>query len=83
LIEESRRLRKNLYSQGVTRHLSDKDFQNYKSASINNCIRSEEDLISPIPNEINGIVDLDILKNLKISSSGKLRRINQKNCRIH
>lgn len=69
LIEESRRLRKNLYSQGATRHLSDKDFQNYKSASINNCIRSEEDLISPIPNEIDGIVDLDILKNLKIFSS--------------
>jgi hypothetical protein len=69
LIEESRRLRKNLYSQGATRHLSDKDFQNYKSASINNCIRSEEDLISPIPNEIDGIIDLDILKNLKIFSS--------------
>ncbi|CAI2199804.1 16855_t:CDS:1, partial [Funneliformis geosporum] len=54
----------------VTRHLSDKDFQNYKSASsINNCIRSEEDLISTIPNEIDGIIDLDILKNLKIFSS--------------
>ncbi|CAI2201800.1 12284_t:CDS:2, partial [Funneliformis geosporum] len=31
--------------------------------------RSEENLISPIPNKINRIVDLDILKNLKIFSS--------------
>ncbi|CAI2196657.1 10460_t:CDS:2 [Funneliformis geosporum] len=37
--------------------------------SINNCIRSKENLISPILNEIDGIVDLDILKNLKIFSS--------------
>jgi len=65
LIKESRRLRRNLFTQGDTRHLSDKDFQNYKSASINNCIRSEADLISPVPNDIDGVVDLDILKNLK------------------
>ena len=65
LIKESRRLRRNLFTQGDTRHLSDKDFQNYKSASINNCIRSEADLISPIPNDIDGVVDLDVLKNLK------------------
>ncbi|CAI2191923.1 19953_t:CDS:2 [Funneliformis geosporum] len=50
-------------------YLSDKNFQNYKSASINNCIRSKEDLILPILNEIDEIVDLDILKNLKIFSS--------------
>src|SRR5829696_1504014 len=65
LIKESKRLRRNLFTQGDTRHLSDEDFQNYKSASINNCIRSEADLISPIPNDIDGVVDLDILKNLK------------------
>jgi hypothetical protein len=65
LIKESRRLRRNLFTQGDTRHLSDKDFQNYKSASINNCIRSEADLISPVPNDIDGVVDLDVLKNLK------------------
>jgi hypothetical protein len=65
LIKESRRLRRNLFIQGDTRHLSDKDFQNYKSASINNCIRSEADLISPVPNDIDGVVDLNVLKNLK------------------
>ncbi|CAI2195576.1 1302_t:CDS:1, partial [Funneliformis geosporum] len=69
LIEESRKLRKNLYSQEATKHLSDKDFQNYKSASINNCIRSEEDFILPISNEIDRIINLNILKNLKIFSS--------------
>jgi hypothetical protein len=65
LIKESRRLYRNLFTQGDTRHLSDKDFQNYKSASINNCIRSEADLISPVSNDIDGVVDLDVLKNLK------------------
>ncbi|CAI2194731.1 13639_t:CDS:2, partial [Funneliformis geosporum] len=48
-----------------------KIFKNYKSASINNCIRSKEDLILPILNEIDGIFDLDILKNLKIFTVAK------------
>jgi CHAT domain-containing protein len=65
LIKESRRLRRNLFTQGDIRHLSDEDFQNYKSASINNCIRSKADLISLIPNDIDGVVDLDVLNNLK------------------
>ena len=65
MIKESRELRNTLYSQGKTRQLSDEDFQNYKSLSTNNYIRSEANLISPIPNDINGVVDLDVLKNLK------------------
>ena len=69
LIKESRELRNTLYSQGKTRQLSDEDFQNYKLSSTNNYVRSEADLISPIPNEINGVVDLDVLKNLKNFSS--------------
>ncbi|CAI2184628.1 17649_t:CDS:2, partial [Funneliformis geosporum] len=87
LIEESKRLRKNLYLQGAARHLSDKDFQNYKLVSINNFIRnilknlkiftvieSLEELTKKIAEYIDEIMPLQFIQLMLILSKNQLHK---------
>ncbi|CAI2195228.1 7237_t:CDS:1, partial [Funneliformis geosporum] len=65
----SRVLRETLFIQDQTRSLSELDFELYKKKSSYHYKRDETVLISNHPNEIDGIVDLETLNNLKDFSS--------------